>query len=112
MLLRKMTSAAMLSPKEAAEEFRHGVVKCIQALFDSLRPCDDSTCSCKLTSSSPLDAFKENPLGFRRAYGNGGTESKDFIAVADGCALGCLQSQNMSAAIGHLMSLLLQVCDS
>ncbi|XP_024523552.1 TELO2-interacting protein 1 homolog isoform X1 [Selaginella moellendorffii] len=40
-LLRKLVGAAMLTPDEASEEFRHGVVKCLASMFQHLPPQGD-----------------------------------------------------------------------
>lgn len=112
MLLQKLISAAMLSPREAAEEFRHGVVKCLQALLQNLRPCGSASCVCKLTASSSSFVFlKQNPLAFFSECAIGRAEAMELLGIADTCPLGYLQSESMSAAVGHLISLLLQVCD-
>ncbi|CAM6129670.1 unnamed protein product [Calypogeia fissa] len=112
MLLRKLTSAAMLSPKEAAEEFRQGVVKCLQALLQNLRPCGSSTCVCKQISPSPFVGLQQSPLAFFGECAIVKPEAEEHMEVSDTCPLGYLQSENMSVAIGHLISLLLQIAEA
>ncbi|KAJ7549328.1 hypothetical protein O6H91_07G049000 [Diphasiastrum complanatum] len=114
MLLRKLTAAAMLSPDEASEEFRHGVVKCLKALFSQLEPCDNIHCRCKILNipyglliedgSLKVD-FCSLPMIFKTTADLTSFSWKNDKA----CVIAVLLSEDMSAAIGHLLSLLLKV---
>ena len=97
-VMKKLTYAALLSPSEASEEFREGVIKCFRALLFGLLPCSDDSCSCKQVSGLP--ALLES--GSLQTSGAGGLETGE-------CLIAFLQSQNASAAVGHWLSLLLKV---
>lgn len=101
-VLKKLTSGALLSPSDASEEFREGIIKCFRALLLSLLPCSDKTCSCKQTFSfqSLLDDIDLKDLLGR---------SSKHDSEPDECLLAFLQSQTASAAVGHWLSLLLKV---
>jgi hypothetical protein len=110
MLLRKLTAGAVLSPAEASEEFRHGVVNCLRALLGALAPCHTLSCSCKYVSPSPFDILRQNPVALYEGLKNDEEDlMDDEAAILEECPLGFLHSQDMAAAIGHLLSLLLQV---
>lgn len=107
----------MLSPAEASEEFRHGIVKCLQAVFQGLQPCKSLSCSCKYVLPSPFSILKQAPEDLYQGYGYIGVEEDEAgemeiveYAAPEICPLGYLQSVEMAPAIGHLLSLLLQVC--
>ncbi|KAG1362012.1 putative TELO2-interacting protein [Cocos nucifera] len=72
-VLKKLTSGALLSPSEASEEFREGIIKC----FSTLQT--------------------EHATSVR------------YFLEPEECLLAFLRSQNASAAVGHWLSLLLQV---
>lgn len=99
-LLKKLTRGALLSPLEASEEFREGVIRCFKALLLNLRPCSDDSCPCKKISSWPVllevESLQLPPF------------SKCDLKQEE-CLLAFLQSETASAAVGHWLSLLLKV---
>lgn len=101
-ILKKLTYGALISPSLASEEFREGIIKCFRALLLNLSPCSDSSCSCKQITGLPAllvgDDMLTHPV--RRSRQNLGGE----------CLLAFLQTQTASAAIGHWLSLLHEVC--
>lgn len=101
-VLKKLTNGALLSPSEAAEEFRGGVIRCFRALLLSIRVCSSKSCSCKQNNGWPAllkrNEFQSPLIGVSRY--NSEPE----------CSLAFLQSQNASPAVGHWLSLLLKVC--
>ncbi|GER37568.1 ARM repeat superfamily protein [Striga asiatica] len=102
-VLKKLTHGAMLSPLEASEEFREGVIRCFRALLLNLCPCPDVSCPCKQTGDCPvIRAGKE--LQFLD------TKLSKCNRVSGECLLAFLQSEPASAAIGHWLSLLLKAC--
>lgn len=101
-VLKKLTYGALLPLSEASEEFREGVIKCFRALLLSLLPCSDKSCSCKQI------------LGLPTLLESGSVEislhtSSKYYSESQECMLAFLQSQPASAAVGHWLSLLLQV---
>ncbi|KAH9302063.1 hypothetical protein KI387_013646, partial [Taxus chinensis] len=103
-LLRKFTSGALLSPSEAAEEFRHGIVRCLKAVILGLGPCSDEACTCKII---PLDLG--SPFQIKDPILS---HSETKLVCDGGCLLAFLQSEDASAAVGHLLSLLLQIAEA
>lgn len=101
-VLKKLTNGALLSPLEAAEEFRGGVIRCFRAMLLSLCVCSNKSCSCKLNNSLPT-------LLKRNEFQSPVTAVADYNSETE-CSLAFLQSQNASAAVGHWLSLLLKVC--
>jgi len=101
-LLKKLTYGAMLSPSEASEEFREGILLCVKALLLSLYSCSDTSCVCKQIPGSPTLSDEDNNDRLHKTFMNS-SESEE-------CLLAFLQSQFASAAIGHWLSLLLKVC--
>ncbi|XP_031115068.1 uncharacterized protein LOC116019112 [Ipomoea triloba] len=101
-LLKKLTRGALLSPLEASEEFREGVIRCFKALLLNLRPCSDDSCPCKKISSWPVllevESLQLPPF------------SKCDLKQEE-CLLAFLQSETASAAVGHWLSLLLKAAD-
>lgn len=97
-VLKKLTSGALLSPSESAEEFREGIVRCFRALLLSLDPCSVGSCLCKQIPGLP--AFMESNT-LRTPF--------KYKSEPDECLLAFLQSQDASAAVGHWLSLLLKV---
>ncbi|XP_065863276.1 uncharacterized protein [Euphorbia lathyris] len=104
-LIKKLTHAAMLSPLEASEEFREGVIKCFRALLLTLLPCSDDACSCRqslgwppLFESADIQDLQFEPLNCDSERGE--------------CLLAFLQSQTAAAAVGHWLSLLLKAADT
>ncbi|KAL1540550.1 TELO2-interacting protein 1 isoform X2 [Salvia divinorum] len=98
-ILKKLTLGAMLSPLEASEEFREGVIRCFRAVLLNLGPCSDDSCPCKRISNRPIlpDEIEWQFPG--------------HISVTKECSLAFLQSQPASAAIGHWLSLMLKAAD-
>ncbi|KAK7308317.1 hypothetical protein VNO77_41919 [Canavalia gladiata] len=103
-LLKKLTYGAMLSPSEASEEFREGILLCVKALLLNLYSCSDVSCSCKQIPGLPalLDETCDDRLHKNFKCGS---ESEE-------CLLAFLRSQTASAAIGHWLSLLLKIADT
>ncbi|KAL3637600.1 hypothetical protein CASFOL_018768 [Castilleja foliolosa] len=103
-ILKKLTQGTMLTPLEASEEFREGVIRCLRALLLNLSPCADESCPCKQTGDLPAlrDETKLEFLVSRVSKCN---------IVSGECLLAFLQSEAASAAIGHWLSLLLKAAD-
>lgn len=99
-VLKKLTDGALLSPSEASEEFREGVIKCFRALLLSLLPCSDKSCSCKQS------------IGLPTLIESGSMETLNYHSESGECSLSFLQSEAASPAVGHWLSLLLKVHDS
>uniref|UniRef100_A0A9I9D3H6 ARM repeat superfamily protein n=1 Tax=Cucumis melo TaxID=3656 RepID=A0A9I9D3H6_CUCME len=102
-VLKKLTCGALLSPLEASEEFREGIIKCFKAIFMNLYPCPNDACSCKQISGSP--ALAEN----REFQGHLDVLSEE--SKPNECLLEFLRSETASAAVGHWLSLLLKAAD-
>ncbi|KAI3466318.1 hypothetical protein Pfo_022981 [Paulownia fortunei] len=103
-ILKKLTHGAMLSPLEASEEFREGVIRSFRALLLNLCPCSADSCPCKQIGDWPvLPAEKELQFPVSRV--------SQCNVVSEECLLAFLQSEPASAAIGHWLSLLLKVAD-
>lgn len=103
-MLKKLTSGAMLSPLEASEEFRIGIIRCFRAMVLQLQPCLERSCSCKQATVLPTSST------------NTSLEARSVVhsklpAQPEECLLAFLQSQNASAAVGHWLSLLLQASE-
>jgi hypothetical protein len=101
-VLKKLTYGALLSPFEASEEFREGVIKCFRSLLLSVLPCSNMCCSCKQIHGLPTlleDKSMETSL----------CRSLKYHSESQECLLSFLQSQTASAAVGHWLSLLLKV---
>ncbi|XP_014490963.1 TELO2-interacting protein 1 homolog [Vigna radiata var. radiata] len=103
-LLKKLTYGAMLSPSEASEEFREGILLCVKALLLSLYSCSDMSCVCKQIPGMPALSGGDNNDRLNKTFASG-SESGE-------CVLAFLQSQFASAAIGHWLSLLLKTADT
>jgi len=101
-MLKKLTSGAMLSPSEASEEFRGAIIRCFRALVLQLQPCLDNFCSCKQGTMLPT-----TPTSTGLEVGS--VVRSNYSAQPEECLLAFLRSQNASAAVGHWLSLLLQV---
>ncbi|KAJ4705806.1 ARM repeat superfamily protein [Melia azedarach] len=100
-VMKKLTYGALLSPPEASEEFREGVIKCFRAMLLSLRLCSDNLCSCKQVLGLP--ELLERKI--QQTSVPGASESGE-------CLVAFLQSQDASAAVGHWLSLLLKAADT
>lgn len=104
-ILRKLTHGAMLSPLEASEEFREGVIRCFRALLLNLCHCSSDSCPCKQIGDWPsLPAERELQFPVSKL--------PKCNSVSEECLLAFLQSEPASAAIGHWLSLLLKACIS
>ncbi|OAE27011.1 hypothetical protein AXG93_1774s1210 [Marchantia polymorpha subsp. ruderalis] len=109
MMLRKLTGGAMLSTSEASEEFRHGVLKCLKSFLTNLRPCSTASCMCQSVSVSPFEALDKKIWNLVKAN----IQNIDsIIDESDVCPMGFLQTESMAPAVGHLISLLLQIADA
>ncbi|KAI3997508.1 hypothetical protein MKX01_008115 [Papaver californicum] len=97
-VLKKLTSGALLTPPESSEEFREGIVRCFRALLLRLHACSNASCICKEIPSLP--AFAESSIL---------QTPLDSKSEPDECLLAFLQSQDASAAVGHWLSFLLKV---
>ncbi|XP_078436931.1 ARM repeat superfamily protein [Wolffia australiana] len=108
MILKKLALGASLPPSNAAEEFREGVVKCLQALLLQLETCSLESCVC-----GQVDPFSIHML--RNIFS---TVGKPLVATSKHhreskeCLLAFLQSSNNSAAVGHWLSLLLKIAEA
>lgn len=100
-LLKKLTSGAMLSPSEASEEFRLGIIRCFRAMLLQLQSCSDKSCLCKQATVLPM-----TPASVSLEVGS--VVRPKHSAQPEECLLAFLRSQNASAAVGHWLSLLLQ----
>ncbi|KAL8264207.1 hypothetical protein R6Q59_022337 [Mikania micrantha] len=103
-ILKKLTNAALLSPSEASEEFREGIIRCFKALINSLCSCSNTSCTC--------NQIKGPPMLLDKKY------SKSFLAVSQihepnpgECIVAFLRSQSASVTVGHWLSLLLKAAD-
>ncbi|KAF9617967.1 hypothetical protein IFM89_039260 [Coptis chinensis] len=104
-ILKKLTYGALLSPSDASEEFREGIVRCFKALILQLHPCSDKSCVCGQIRGLPALISSTNSQIPHTAYLKPRSESVE-------CLLAFLQSQNASAAVGHWFSLLLKIADT
>lgn len=103
-VLKKLTYAALLSPSEASEEFREGVIKCFRALLLNLHRCSNQSCLCKQSLDLPMLLATRDML-----MPNG---TLKFDLEQGECLLAFLQSEAASAAVGHWLSLLLKAADT
>ncbi|KAL8477803.1 hypothetical protein ACS0TY_029920 [Phlomoides rotata] len=104
-ILRKLTNGAMLSPLEASEEFREGVIRCFRAVLLNLCPCSNDSCPCKQIADRPV-LPSENELQLPVP------NVSKYNSVSKECSLAFLQSEPASAAVGHWLSLMLKAADS
>ncbi|XP_057541930.1 uncharacterized protein LOC130820533 isoform X3 [Amaranthus tricolor] len=104
-LLNKLAYGAMLSPSEAAEEFRDSVVRCFRTLLSNLIPCSDTSCCCQNTSSRPalLDIGDSKCLTSKHL---------EHYCEPNECLISFLQSEGAAAAVGHWLSLLLNIAET
>uniref|UniRef100_A0ACD5TMG3 Uncharacterized protein n=1 Tax=Avena sativa TaxID=4498 RepID=A0ACD5TMG3_AVESA len=100
-LLKKLAPGAMLSPTEASEEFRLGIIRCFRAMILQLQSCSDRSCPCKQATVLPT-----TPTIISLEVCS--VVHQKHSAKPNECLLAFLQSQNASAAVGHWLSLLLQ----
>nr|XP_018684368.1 PREDICTED: uncharacterized protein LOC103993114 [Musa acuminata subsp. malaccensis] len=103
-VLKKITTGAMLSHSVALEEFREGIIRCFRVMLLNLQPCSVSSCSCKQRVIMPTSKSIDG------AFVHHNTLSRDCVESLE-CLLAFLQSQNASAAVGHWLSLLLQAAE-
>ncbi|KAI5070070.1 hypothetical protein GOP47_0014413 [Adiantum capillus-veneris] len=119
-LLRKLTAAAMLSSDEASEEFRHAAVKCLKIMFSGLQSCGRSFCGCKLSAlrnsiisnEGSLKVDIVSTLSFLSQNTSEGQVEEEMGESCEDCPIEFLQSEKMSAPVGHLLSLFLQISES
>ncbi|KAM7526892.1 hypothetical protein LguiA_016794 [Lonicera macranthoides] len=103
-VLKKLTYGALLSPSEAAEEFRDGIIRCFRELLLSICLCSNESCSCKEINGWPA-------LLARRDWEPPLTQISKYDSEPEDCLVLFLQSQTASAAVGHWLSLLLKIAD-
>ncbi|KAK4261906.1 hypothetical protein QN277_004842 [Acacia crassicarpa] len=103
-LLKKLTYGALLSPSEASEEFREGIILCFRALLLSLHSCSDASCSCEKIPGLPALSEDADDTSLWNSFKS--------AAESEVCLLAFLRSQAASAAIGHWLSLLLKAADT
>ncbi|GAU34751.1 hypothetical protein TSUD_17230 [Trifolium subterraneum] len=103
-ILKKLTYGALLSPSEASEEFREGILLCFRALLLNLNSCSDASCSCKQIPGLP--ALSDN------IYNHTLHKNLKYDSESEECLLAFLRSQTASAAVGHWISLLLKAADT
>ncbi|CAL9207752.1 unnamed protein product [Musa hybrid cultivar] len=103
-VLKKITTGAMLSHSVASEEFREGIIRCFRVMLLNLQPCSVSSCSCKQRVIMPTSKSIDG------AFVHHNTLTSDCVESLE-CLLAFLQSQNASAAVGHWLSLLLQAAE-
>ncbi|CAL9758692.1 unnamed protein product [Musa acuminata subsp. burmannicoides] len=103
-VLKKITTGAMLSHSVASEEFREGIIRCFRVMLLNLQPCSVSSCSCKQRVIMPTSKSIDG------AFVHHNTLSRDCVESLE-CLLAFLQSQNASAAVGQWLSLLLQAAE-
>ncbi|KAF8049687.1 hypothetical protein N665_2149s0008 [Sinapis alba] len=101
-IMKKLTSGAVLTPSEASEEFREGIIRCFRAMISGLVPCVDDSCECKRALGWPQ-------LSDRGDYQ---TQVSESDLETRECLLAFLQSQSALAAVGHWLSILLKVADA
>ncbi|KAL8473985.1 hypothetical protein ACS0TY_030725 [Phlomoides rotata] len=102
-ILRKLTNGAMLSPLEASEEFREGVIRCFRAVLLNLCPCSNDSCPCKQIADRPV-LPSENELQLPVP------NVSKYNSASKECSLAFIQSEPASAAVGHWLSLMLKAC--
>ncbi|XP_068654423.1 uncharacterized protein [Aristolochia californica] len=104
-VLKKLATGASLSSSEASEEFREGIVRCFRALLLRLHPCSDTSCSCKRITALPAFILGESLQAELMAPFGCSFEAEE-------CLLAFFQSREASPAVGHWLSLLLQIADT
>lgn len=103
-ILKNLTNAALLSPSEAAEEFREGVIRCFKALLLGLCLCSNTSCTCKQINSLSMVLDKRYAGSFLR-------ELPAHELNPEECLLAFLRSQSATVTVGHWLSLLLKAAD-
>ncbi|WOL09671.1 hypothetical protein Cni_G18424 [Canna indica] len=103
-VLKKLTCGALLSPSEASEEFREGIIKCFRAMLLPLQPCSNRSCLCKERVILPTVESITTTFSCHDTLSSYCEENQE-------CLLAFLQSQNAAAAVGHWLSLLLQAAE-
>ncbi|KAI7758370.1 hypothetical protein M8C21_013731 [Ambrosia artemisiifolia] len=103
-ILKKLTNAAMLSPSEASEEFREGIIRCFKALINGLCPCSDTSCTCNQINGPPMLLDKKYSKSSL-------TVSQTHKLSSEECLIAFLRSQSATVTVGHWLSLLLKAAD-
>ncbi|XP_076949031.1 uncharacterized protein LOC143621508 [Bidens hawaiensis] len=105
-ILKKLTNAALLSPSEASEEFREGIIRCFKALINGLCSCSDKSCTCNQINNPPmlLDNKYSKSKSFR-------TVSRTHEINPGECLIAFLRSESATVSVGHWLSLLLKAAD-
>ncbi|MQL91921.1 hypothetical protein Taro_024538 [Colocasia esculenta] len=104
MVLKKLALGASLSPSEAAEEFREGIVKCVKSILLLLKPCSSESCKCKQAATAACLSAS--------VLQDHVTAASNYHNESEECLLAFLQSPSASAAVGHWLSLLLQAAET
>lgn len=102
-ILKKLTNAAMLSPLEASEEFREGVIRCFKALLLGSCLCSNTSCTCKKIKGVPMLLDNSYSKSFHNVVPVHEENSEE-------CLLAFIRSESAAVAVGHWLSLLLKVC--
>ncbi|CAA6658030.1 unnamed protein product [Spirodela intermedia] len=102
MVLKKLAMGASLPSSYTSEEFREGIIRCVRVLLLQLKPCSSESCTCKQVAPLSTWALSNILQGYASAASKYHRESED-------CLMAFLQSSNNSAAVGHWLSLLLQI---
>ncbi|KAL7592269.1 hypothetical protein Lser_V15G33916 [Lactuca serriola] len=97
-VLKNLTNAALLSPSEASEEFREGVIRCFKAMLLGSCLCSNKSCNCNQINVLPLPLLLE-----KRSF---------MEANPKECLLAFLRSQSAIVTVGHWLSLLLKAADA
>ncbi|KAK9077656.1 hypothetical protein SSX86_005993 [Deinandra increscens subsp. villosa] len=103
-ILKKLTNAALLSPSEASEEFREGIIRCFKALINGLCSCSDISCTCNQINGPPMLLDQEYSKSFL-------TVSQVHELNSEECLIAFLRSQSATVTVGHWLSLLLKAAD-
>ncbi|KAJ0241840.1 hypothetical protein HA466_0211990 [Hirschfeldia incana] len=101
-VMKKLTSGAILTPSEASEEFREGIIRCFRAMITGLVPCVDGSCGCnRVPGWLQLSDGSDHQ-----------TQVSEYDLGTGECLVAFLQSHSALAAVGHWLSILLKVADA
>ncbi|KAK1278661.1 hypothetical protein QJS04_geneDACA017564 [Acorus gramineus] len=103
-VLKKLSYGAMLTPSEAAEEFREGILRCLRALLLRLQLCALKSCTCKKIPTLPSFMFNSNSQ-------DQCIVCSEYSLKPGECLIAFLQSKHASPAVGHWLSLLLHTAE-